>query len=65
MVRDQRNSNLCDSETQNTHMREVGRRKESTGLINNLKQNNRKGEVVAQCYNTVNILCTTGIHRTE
>ena len=38
MLRDQRNSNLCDSETQNTHMSEVGRRKEGIGLINNLKK---------------------------
>jgi len=46
-LHDRRNSNLCDSETQeNTHMKEVGGRKERIRLINdNLKQNNRSGEV--------------------
>jgi hypothetical protein len=42
-----RNSNMCVSETQNTHMSEVGGRKESIQLINdNLKQNNRRGGIV-------------------
>jgi len=35
MLRDQRNSNLCDSETQeNTYLSEVGGRKEIIRLIN-------------------------------
>ena len=43
-LRDSRNSNLCDRETQeNTYMSEVGGRKESVRLINdNLKQSNRR-----------------------
>jgi len=37
-------------------MSEVGRRKESVRLINiNVKQSNRKGEVVAQRYSMVKI----------
>jgi len=48
-LRDRRNSNLCDSETQDTHGSEVGGRKEGIRLINyNLEQNNKRGEVVAQ-----------------
>ena len=39
---------------ENTYMREVGERKESIRLINdNLKQNSRSGEVLAQCYSMV------------
>jgi len=55
MLRDGRNSNLCDSERQgSTHVNKVGGRKESIRLINdNLKQNNRRGEVKAQCYSMV------------
>ena len=43
--RDRRNSNLCDNKTQvNTHMSEVGERKESICFINdNPKQNSRRG----------------------
>ena len=43
---DRRNSDLCDSETQeNTHMSDVGGRNESITLVNNnLKQNNRRGK---------------------
>jgi hypothetical protein len=34
-LRDRRNSDRCDSKTQeNSHMSKVGRRKESIGLIN-------------------------------
>jgi uncharacterized lipoprotein len=33
-------------------MSEVGRRKERSGLILNLKQSNRRGEVVTQHYST-------------
>jgi len=53
------NSNLCDSKTQgSTHMSKVGGRKESIRLINhNLKQNNRRGEVKAQCYSMVKNTC--------
>jgi hypothetical protein len=40
-------------------MRKGGGRKESIKLINdNLKQNSRKGEVIAQCCSMVNIPCT-------
>ena len=54
-LRDGKNSNLCDSETQGSpHMSKVGETKESIRLINdNLKQNNRRGEVEAQCYSMV------------
>jgi hypothetical protein len=55
MLLDQRNSNLCDNKTQeNTHVSKVGER--SVRLINNnLEQNNRKGEVMAQCYTIVKL----------
>ena len=54
---DQRNSNLCDSEIQeNTHVSEVGERKEYRLRNDNLEQNNRMGEVIAQCYSMVKIL---------
>ena len=45
-LRDSRNSNLCDRETQeNAHMSEVGGRKDSVRLINdNLKQSNGRGK---------------------
>jgi len=53
------NSNLSDSKTQgSTHMSKVGGRKESIRLINdNLKQNNRRGEVKAHCYSMVKNTC--------
>jgi len=49
----------CGGETQkNTHVSKVVGRKESIRLINdNLKQNNRRGEIIAQCYGMVKILC--------
>ena len=49
----------CGSETQkNTHVSKVGGRKESIRLINdNLKQNNKRGEIIAQCYSMVKIPC--------
>ena len=56
MLHDRR---MCDSKAQeNTHMSEVGGRKESVKLINdNLKKNSRKGEVIAQLYSMVKIPC--------
>jgi hypothetical protein len=49
---DRRNSNLCDSDTQeNTHMSEVGGWNESIMLINdNLKQNNRREKSAQQAW---------------
>jgi hypothetical protein len=48
---------MCDIETQeNTHLSKVGGRKESIRLINdNLKPNNRRGEIIAQFYGMVKI----------
>jgi hypothetical protein len=57
MLRDRRNSNLCDSETQeNTYLSEVRGKKERIRLTNdNLEQNNKGVEVVAHCYGMVKI----------
>jgi len=54
---DRRNSNLCDSETQeNTYLSEVRGRKERIRLINdNLEQNSKRVVVVAQRYSMVKI----------
>jgi hypothetical protein len=39
-----------------TFVRAVGERKESIRLINdNLEQNNRRGEVITQCYSVVKL----------
>ena len=57
MLRDRRNSNLCDGETQeNTYLSNVGGRKEIIRLINdNLEQNNKRMVVVAHRYSMVKI----------